>query len=168
MPDIADWEVTIARVLGRFPLQSSDKEDCRQIIWHALLTNECPRSGMAEITAWIATLSRNKIVDFLRRQRRGPRCGPIVDVACRVEEYGEFRRRASELIWAALVELEASSDPRSFLVFFMRWFEDWSIVEAAQVLGLDPGQARQRHHRMKSKFRRLLEAPLEPVLKSRR
>jgi RNA polymerase sigma factor (sigma-70 family) len=155
---VDECESTITRVLRRFSLQDTDRDDCRQAIWEAILTTRSARFGGGDPSAWLATLARNKAIDFLRRRRRFPHHSLLVEaVRATAGDPERDRSRARSTVWAALIELEARSDPRSFLVFFLRWIEGWSIREAAEVLGLDPVQARQRHHRMKAKFRDMIE-----------
>jgi DNA-directed RNA polymerase specialized sigma24 family protein len=61
------------------------------------------------------------------------------------------------MVWSALAQLEQQLEPRSFLVFFLRWIEGWSFAEIADELGLTAGQARLRHFRAKEKFRGVIE-----------
>jgi RNA polymerase sigma-70 factor (ECF subfamily) len=154
-----DCESTISRVLRRFPLQDTDRDDCRQVVWEAILTTRCARFRGGNPTAWLAALTRNKAIDFLRRRRRSPHLSLLSDdIGTTTDDAEQDRIRARSIIWPALGRLEACSDPRSFLVFFLHWIEGWPIREAAEILGLEPGQARQRHHRMMIKVRKLVGA----------
>jgi RNA polymerase sigma factor (sigma-70 family) len=154
-----EFEATITLVLRRFPLQEADREDCRQSIWAELLGSSLDLTVEPNPGARLAALARNKAVDLLRVRRRRPHISLAFDVdRADVDDREAERERASAIVWAALGRLEDGCDPATFLVFFLRWIEGWSITEAATFLGLSPGQARQRHHRLKGKFRDLVEA----------
>jgi RNA polymerase sigma-70 factor, ECF subfamily len=156
---VEDCESTIARVLRRFTLQEADRDDCRQAVWEAILSSGCARFRGGVPAAWLAALARNKAIDFLRRNRRSPHVGLVPDLPETAKGDAEQdRARSRAVIWPALGRLEACSDPRSFLIFFLHWIEGWSIRDAGQAVGLDQGPARQRHHRLMIKFREIVQA----------
>ncbi len=164
--DRSDWDRFYAfcdgamkSALASRRLQPADQEDCCQEIWVELLATRMSRFRGGSLRSWLAALARNKAVDVVRRDRRHPvglladpeaRAAVDLDARCAVDE-------SRSMVWSALAALERQVEPRSFLVFFLRWVEGWSFVEIAENLRLTPGQARLRHHRVKEKFRRVLE-----------
>jgi RNA polymerase sigma-70 factor (ECF subfamily) len=171
--DRGDWDVfytycddVIRKALASRRLQAADREDCGQEVWVAILS-ACPsRFGEADasLSSWLATLARNKAIDTIRRVRRH-RVGVLYDVE---QEWGgdpASRCGADEarrLVWSALAELERQVEPRSFLVFFLRWIEGWPFREIAAALSLGEAQARLRHHRAKRRFGELLARAAGP------
>jgi RNA polymerase sigma factor (sigma-70 family) len=164
--DRSDWDRffaycdrVIVNALERQPIQPADRDDCRQEIWVELLATRMSGFHGGSLAAWLATLSRNKAVDTIRRSRRHPvglaieMLEPaVVDPAgpCSPDE-------PAAVVWQALAELERRIEQRSYAVFFLHWFERLSFVQIAGALNLTPEQARARHHRTKAKFCQIVE-----------
>ena len=155
-----DYDGVIRSALARRPIQEADREDCRQEVWLELLATRIGRFRGGDLRAWLATVSRNRANDVLRRARRRP----AVDVTAidpPSSEESALASRADEaraLVWAALRALEPLVHPVNFLVFFLRGMEGWSFAEIGEAFGLAPSQARLRYHRVKQKFRDLAAA----------
>lgn len=164
--DRSDWdrfyefcEGAIRTALAFRSLQQADREDCCQDIWVELLVTRMSRFHGGNLRSWLATLARNKAIDTFRRGRRH-QVGLSIDMEgmTPVDHAGPCPADESRsVVWPALAVLERQVEPRSFLVFFLRWIEGWSFGEIADALGLTPEQARSRHHRTKERFRQLVE-----------
>ena len=137
-------------------LQEADRQDCVQETWLAILGSRMSGFRGGDLRAWVATLARNKAIDTMRRSHRRPVMVLHEDVQAGsrgTSHVDEARQR----IWSALLELEPTVHPRSFLVFCLHWFEGWSFGEIEDTLSLSSGQARLQSHRIKRKLRALLE-----------
>jgi RNA polymerase sigma-70 factor (ECF subfamily) len=151
----AEIDEVIRASLASHALQDADREDCVQETWLAILGSRMSGFRGGNLQAWVTTLARNKAIDTIRRSRR-----PAIVFQ---EDIPTSPRAASnpdearQQVWSALAQLEPMVHPRSFLIFFLRWFEGWSFVEIEETLGLTAGQARVQNHRIKRKFRALLE-----------
>ena len=164
--DRSDWDrlyghfdPVIMTALARQRIQPADREDCRQEIWIELLASRMSGFRGGSVSAWLATLARNKSIDMIRRARRHPvgfASGELEGTAvvptesCSAEE-------ALAVVRAALAQLEEQIEHRSFLVFVLRCIEGLSFGRIADVVNLTPEQARARHHRTKDKFRRIVK-----------
>lgn len=152
-------EGTIRTALAFRPIQQADREDCCQDIWVELLSTRMSKFRGGNLRSWLAALARNKAIDLVRRGRRHP-VGLVFDAEVGTPGDHDGPCPADEaraVVWSTLATLEPHVEPRSFLVFFLRWIEGWSFVEIADALDLTPGQARSRHHRTKERFRQLVE-----------
>ena len=148
---------TIRASLATRRLQEADRQDCVQETWLAILGSRMSGFRGGDLRAWVATLARNKAIDTMRRSHRRPVLVLHEDVQSGsrgTSHVDEARQR----IWSALLELEPTVHPRSFLVFCLHWFEGWSFGEIEDTLSLSSGQARLQNHRIKRKLRALLEA----------
>ena len=115
------------------------------------------------LRTWIATLARNKAIDFVREHYRHPRDNlsdlTLVDLpshgfdpAVECEQHG-----MQALVRNALAELAPQVSATSFRVLYLRSIEERTVPEVASELGLTSKQVRFRHHRMKQKLRRQIE-----------
>ena len=147
-------------------LQDEDVKDCAQDVWKevvAKLAHFHPDRTRAQLSTWMMTLARNKAVDSIRRRNRhtswplddndvgvppDPNPGPAAEYE---------RRRTLVEVQRVLAELASQVSPASFQVLYLRWIEGLPTAEVAAALELTPQQVRFRTHRMKQKFRHLLE-----------
>ncbi len=113
------------------------------------------------------TLARNKAVDSIRRRNRHVsknlgdneaigRPDPNLDPAAEYE-----RRRTLAQVRKVLLELSNQVSQTSFQVLYQRWIEGRPTAEVAAALELTPDQVRFRTHRMKRKFRDLLQQSMD-------
>ena len=65
------------------------------------------------------------------------------------------------LVWEALGSLDQEVPVTSYLIFFLRTIEGWSIVDIANLFDITPEHARVRCHRVKKRFGEIL-AELKP------
>jgi RNA polymerase sigma factor (sigma-70 family) len=136
-------------------LQEADREDCAQEIWLAILGSRMSGFRGGDVRAWVAALARNKAIDAMRRTHRRPVLALHQDVMAGSRSTSNADE-ARQQIWSALLELEPTVHPKSFLVFCLHWFEGWSFGEIEDTLSLSSGQARLQSYRVKQKLRALL------------
>jgi RNA polymerase sigma factor (sigma-70 family) len=150
-------------------LSAHDREDCAQDVMIEIVRRfsaHRPGSAPAELTGLIRVLSRNKAADIIRRRYRRPEVpfedglGASVLAAGSPDPEHEpsFRNEDVSLVWEALISLDQKVSPTSYLVFYLRTIEGWSIAEVAALFQISPEQARARCHRVKAKFRSILKA----------
>lgn len=148
-------------------LSQADRDDCVQEVMMELVRRlgddpaETPPEGMIR---WVRAVSRNKAADIVRRKFRKPEVtfddgsgGSLADR--RLGEHDDPSPAPGEavsLVWEALVSLDSQVPVTSYLVFYLRTMEGWSISEIAELFQITPEQARFRCHRVKKKFGALL------------
>jgi RNA polymerase sigma factor (sigma-70 family) len=160
-----------AGVIVRCPsvrrLSTADREDCVQEVMMEIVRKfGAPRPGPipGELPAWIRAVSRNKAVDIVRRRYRRPEVGfddgsgeKILDNEPADGEVQLGRGEYVSLVWEALVSLDQKVPVTSYLVFYLRTIEGWSITEVAELFQISPEQARARCHRVRKKFSSILK-----------
>jgi RNA polymerase sigma factor (sigma-70 family) len=150
-------------------LSSADREDCVQDVMMEIVRKfGTPRTGSLhdKLTGWIRVISRNKAADIVRRKFRKPEvffddgagaavldAEPPSDVDSGVS-HGEY----VSLVWEALISLDQHVSATSYLVFYLRSIEGWSIREIAELFQISADQAKARCHRVKKKFGSILES----------
>ncbi|MGP0065500.1 MAG: RNA polymerase sigma factor [Isosphaeraceae bacterium] len=160
----------MGRYLRGWNLPDADRNDCLQDTWKEVVSSlphfqHDPARG--QLGTWLMTLARNKAVDSIRRRNRhisehldehetGAPLDPSPDPAAEYE-----RRRTMDQVHRILVELSGQVSQTSFQVLYLRWIEDRPTAEVAAALALTPEQVRFRAHRMKRKFRDILERSME-------
>jgi RNA polymerase sigma-70 factor (ECF subfamily) len=150
--------------LARFRLSQADQEDCLQDVWSKVLSRPStlpdgpPR---ARLSAWLMTVARNRAVDVIRHRRRfsvqwNEDAFAVVDTEpgpAAAYERSSTQRRVRRV----LGELCKQATALSFQVFYLRTIDGRTGTEVANTLGLTPDQVRFRLHRMRCKFRDLLQ-----------
>ncbi len=151
----------IERCLKSFRLQDADREDCRQEIWMKILRTTLPSLPGPLLCSWTKKLAKNRIVDFLRCNRRHHH--DIIntyELTFFTSYDDDFvpcpSILARKVVWEALAKLEGRTTPMSFLTFYLHWLEGWSFREIAEIFGLSEGQARLRAFRVKLAYAELL------------
>lgn len=159
-----------AEVINQCPgvrkLSSTDREDCVQEVMMELVRrfgDRRPESMRDELTGWIRVLSRNKAADILRRRYRRPEVGFDDGSGSTLPDDGGpgpdpqlERGEYVSLVWEALGSLDQEVPVTSYLIFFLRTIENWSIPEIAELFQISPEQARARCHRVKKRFGAIL------------
>jgi RNA polymerase sigma factor (sigma-70 family) len=148
-------------------LSQADRDDCVQDVMMELVRRfgenqpEEPPEGMIR---WVRAVSRNKAADIVRRKFRKPEVtfddgsgGELPDLADRLNDHSPGPGESVSLVWEALVSLDHQVPVTSYLVFYLRTMEGWSIPEIAELFQITPEQARFRCHRVKKKFGTLLK-----------
>lgn len=146
-------------------LSTADREDCLQEVMLELVRKfgegqaEAPEE---EVGGWVRTVARNKAADIARRRTRKPEVGFDDGSGEAVPERGGGSATPLDtgetvsLVWESLLALDAEVTPTSYVVFFLRTIEEWSVPEVAEMLGMTPEQVRFRTHRVKARFAELL------------
>jgi RNA polymerase sigma-70 factor, ECF subfamily len=156
----------IRTFLKKWALSEADRNDCLQEFWQEVvagLGHFAHDPGRACLSTWLMTLARNKAVDAIRRRSRHAFESLGEGEATAVMDPGPDPADAYERSWIqgqvrrALAELSSRVSPTSFQVLYLRWMEGRTTSEVAHALELTPEQVRFRTHRMKRKFRDLLE-----------
>ncbi len=156
----------IRTFLRRWALSEADRNDCLQDVWHEVvagLGHFAHDPGRACLSTWLMTLARNKAVNAIRRRSRHAVESLGVREAMAVRDPGPDpadayeRSRTQGQVRSALAELSSRVSTTSFQVLYLRWIEGRTTSEVADALELTPEQVRFRTHRMKRKFRDLLE-----------
>lgn len=146
-------------------LSEADRDDCLQEVMVELVRrfgeDELAPQG-EEVAGLIRVVSRNKAADIVRRRYRKPEVafddGSGETVAEGNPPDGPVGQGESvALVWEALVSLDQQVPVTSYLVFYLRTIEGWSIEEIAKLLNLSNEQARARCHRVKQKFGTIVE-----------
>jgi RNA polymerase sigma factor (sigma-70 family) len=152
-------------------LPASDREDCVQEVMLEIVRKfgvVRPESLQEQLTGWIRVLSRNKAADIVRRKVRKPEVhfedgagAAVLDDGLETSMDAGGREAAKaeyvSLVWEALGLLDGQVSPTSYLVFYLRTIEAWSIQEIAELFQITPEQARARCHRVKKKFQAILK-----------
>lgn len=146
-------------------LPANDREDCVQDVMIDLVRKfgeEAPETRPEGLEGWLRVVSRNKAADVLRRRYRKPEVtfddgtGATIphDGGAEADRHGE----AVSLVWEALLELDQAVPVTSYLVFYLRTIEAWSIQETADLFQISPEQVRARCHRVRKKFDAILKS----------
>jgi RNA polymerase sigma factor (sigma-70 family) len=163
----------IQSYLKGWKLPEADRSDCFQEVWKDIVGKLAhfqrdPRRG--RLSTWLMTLAHNKVVDSIRRRCRHP-FESLEDYAAstpwdpRPDPADEYERhRTLDRVRRALAELSGQVSRTSFQVLYLRWMEGLPTAEVATALEITPAQVRFRSHRMKRKFRALLEQSMEEDL----
>jgi RNA polymerase sigma factor (sigma-70 family) len=148
----------------------ADLNDCSQEVWQDVVADLArfrQDASRGRLSTWIRTLARNKAVDSIRRRNRhvsetlefnesiapmDPEPGPDAKYE---------RRQTLAQVQRILLELSGKVSQTNFQVLYLRWMEGLPTAEVAAALELTPEQVRFRSHRMKRKFRELLEQSME-------
>lgn len=149
-------------------LSAADREDCVQDVMMELVRRfgeDVPEAVEGGLEGWIRVVSRNKAADILRRRYRKPEVrfadgagGGILDGDLDEGELDRQRGEAVSLVWEALLRLDHQVSVTSYLIFYLRTIEGWSIPETAELFGITPEQVRARCHRVRKKFDAILRA----------
>lgn len=118
-----------------------------------------PESIREELTGWIRVVSRNKAADIARRRVRKPEVyfddgagAGLLDGLAEDRDSEASAGDAVSLVWEVLISLDQEVPVTSYLIFYLRTIEDWSIPEIADLFQISPEQTRARCHRVKKKF----------------
>jgi RNA polymerase sigma-70 factor (ECF subfamily) len=116
--------------------------------------------------SWLAGIARNVVADHLRRRVRESRANGRLSGRALLDEQSAERiadridgdRTAREL-YRALAQLPDNQRAVIELVAV----DGLSLTEAAQALGISPGNARVRYHRARARLQDVLPSPFEVI-----
>ncbi len=148
------WALTCVR--GR----RVEAEDILQMTYLAVVEGEARFSGRSSLRTWLFAVIRNHAASRWRRARRTldslTRLASLTEREGSIAEpessqaYGRGRDRGR--VWAALAALP----DRQCQVLDLVFYRDLSIAEAAGILGISVGTARQHYERGKAALRERL------------
>jgi RNA polymerase sigma factor (sigma-70 family) len=148
-------------------LSTTDREDCVQDVMMEIVRKfgtYDPDATPDLLTGWIRVISRNKAADIIRRRTRKPEVlfddgagGAVLDLNRGDSDGTNPAGEYVSLVWEALIALDHKVSATSYLVFYLRSIEGWSIGEVAELFHMSPEQARARCHRVRKKFSSILE-----------
>lgn len=142
--------------LGRRHLRSEAKaQDLVQKTFMRLHSARYDFVPGRQLHPWLLTIAMNLIRDEWRTQKRKPTTSleyePAVDSS--VEDEGNL---ATEDRVLALRKALSTLSELDRLVLELRWFQERSFAEIAQVLGISQGAARVRAHRASTRLKQAL------------
>lgn len=153
------------RIINQCPLvrrlNSADRDDCVQEVMMEVvrkLGQRQPGENEEGLTGWIRVVSRNKAVDITRRRIRKSEVafqdGAGAAIIAQPADSPEAMKEGDSLslLWEALLTLDEEVTMSSYVIFYLRTIERWSIADIAQVFNLSPEHARIRCHRVKKRF----------------
>jgi RNA polymerase sigma factor (sigma-70 family) len=146
-------------------LSDVDREDCVQEVMMEIADKftEPPEVDRDRLAGWLRVVSRNKAADIVRKRYRKPEVlfddgtgGALLDDKAGGGE-GLPDGEMLSLVWEALVSMDQKVSVTSYLVFYLRTIEGWSIPEVSDLFQLSHEQTRARLHRVKQKFGSILK-----------
>lgn len=122
-------------------------KDITQLVFLKLITRVEQFRHDAEFTTWLYRLVANACLDEQRSRRRWISFGEAVEVSTMVErrthEERYIRLEVADSVRTAIANLK----PKLRLVILLKYFEELSYEEMAQVLGCSPGTVASRLNR---------------------
>jgi RNA polymerase sigma-70 factor (ECF subfamily) len=157
---------------GRWDLQESDRADVMQQVFQSVASHigrfRKERPGDS-FRGWLRTITRNKVVDHIRRQGREPpgeggttACfrwsqlpeAPVVDGTESDEgKSGDDAPEVRELFFRALDLIQAEFEPRTWKAFWMAAVDDRPAKDVAEALSMSPGAVRVAKSRVLQRLR---------------
>jgi RNA polymerase sigma-70 factor (ECF subfamily) len=101
----------------------------------------------AEFTTWLYRLVANVCLDEQRRNRRFIPFGEAVEVSEMAERKSQEAQLGQREVSEAVRQVIAGLKPKLRLVILLKYFEEMSYEEMAQVLGCSPGTIASRLNR---------------------
>lgn len=127
-------------------------EDVAQEAWWRIARGVKRFEGRSGFYAWACRIARNESRRWLERNARKPRLLPPPGATDDAEQ--RDRDYSSELVHMALKRL-----PEKFATpLMLELWEDMSLIEIAEALGVPEGTVKSRLHRGREKFREIWEA----------
>jgi RNA polymerase sigma factor (sigma-70 family) len=153
----------VAGVVKRY-LPGDGWEDADQDVWLAL-SSALPdfqwRDNLQGFRGWLATITHNATVDFIRRRARpaAQHLDPILAQEMEPADPNAGPTRAVELqaerdaVSTVLEELRPRIGEDNYRIVRLRYWEACSPAEIAQSLGLTPNEVSCRLHRVLQQLR---------------
>lgn len=151
------WALTCAG--GR----RDEAEDVLQMTYLAILEGEAKFGGRSSLRTWLFAVIRNQAASRWRRARRSMQALARLAVFAPADEVAADRQeQAPEGEQARVLAALAALPRRQAQLLDLVFYRDLTIAEAAGVLGISLGTARQHYERGKSALRERL-ADLGPA-----
>ncbi len=147
---------TVEKTVGQI-LYGADKETVIHEVFFRLLSDRQARLGFqgGSLRAWIATVARNRAIDYLRRHRREQVVDPEVAAGLAGGEESRCEERTEAKILVERFCREQLPD-RLAPVFEARFIKQLSQREAARELGMRRTTLAYREGRIRILLRRFL------------
>ncbi len=146
------WAVAVRTMGGR----TDDAEDALQEAMISAFRSAASYRGEAAVTTWLHRIVVNACLDRIRRRAARP-AGPLGDhdVASPVDAFAQTDARLT--VRVALAKLAPEQQQALVLVDI----EDYSIAEAAKILGIPEGTVKSRAFRARTALAALLRTSAE-------
>lgn len=128
-------------------------DDVAQDVWMDVSRDLLRLLQPASFLPWLYQIAHNRAARMMRRARPPVASLEDLGVAAEIEEDVEFTADDAEAVHAAMARL---SEPHREALL-LRFLEDMSYEEIADVLGCPVGTVRSRIHNAKAALRRILE-----------
>ncbi len=107
--------------------------------------------------AWLYTLARNRMIDVMRREKRGPEWEPL-DAELRTPEHAAPERQAEHNLTAACLHRALTRlTPDQQQVITLKFLQGYNNAEVAEHLGKPVGAIKSLQFRALAAMRRILE-----------
>jgi len=148
------YEAKLLYFLRRFSSDEHIAHDLLQEVWLDVFRKIGELRGAEAFRRWLYQIAHNRAVSRIRSERRESEVLECVLAESDVEAIDEFARSdRAEAVHIALGRL----DVQQRVVITLRFLEDLTIAEIAEVLKLSPGTVKSRLHYGKQALRRILE-----------
>lgn len=115
---------------------------------------------------WLWTITRNKIVDYLR-QRSGrplavsgtPLCQMLDQIPAPGSSASGTPPVADELVRHAIEQVQAEFEPRTWQAFWLTAIDGFQCSEVAAELGMTPAAVRNAKYKVRRRFLSVLSTP---------
>ena len=145
----------IYRLYGREVAEDTTSEIFLQVAKNIHGLNDCNATGFRN---WIYTIANNEISAYFRKQNRRKHLmeaacqAGVIDTACYIEDAAD-----GEIEWPELHQAILQLKPQQQAVITLRFFEEMSNDDIAQILGVKPGAVRTAASRATTTLGRILQ-----------
>lgn len=161
------YEPLVAFWCRRQGIRESDLHDLSQEIFFAVsrsIDHYRPTDTGGSFRAWLWSLSRHKMIDFLRRQQRWPNATggstALLYVESIPEEIDEDdlseRIEFNQLVHRALNQVRNEFEPRSWQAFWRSTIDGLAVASVAEQLEMSSATVRQHRSRILRRLRERL------------
>ena len=116
-----------------------------------------PRDNVAIFSAWLYRLSHNRLVDLLRKQRRATTV-PLEHAQSDADRSALIQSVEDQIDFEAIANKLNLLNEQQRLVLFLRFIEDYSIAETAEIMQKNEGAVKALQHRALENLRRHMKA----------
>jgi RNA polymerase sigma-70 factor (ECF subfamily) len=149
---VAICQPRLRAYLGRMLPEPHQVDDVSQDVWMDVFRDLPRLENPAAFMPWIYRVAHNRSARMMRR-REPVANGDEVEIAQQPEDESDFGREDAAAVHAALGRL--SPEHREALL--LKFLEDMSYQDIADVTGVPVGTVRSRIHNAKAALRRIME-----------